>query len=73
MAITPAALQDALGRTVMSPMVLRSYGTISTFQEWLVTGGSVAPGRTKKLRTTAADNAATQAAAVLTALKAGPA
>lgn len=73
MAITATQLQDELGRTVLSPMVLRSYGTISTFQEWLITGGYTAPGRCKKLRTTASDNAATQAAAVLTALKAGPA
>lgn len=73
MAITATQLQDELGRTAMSPRVLRSYGVVSTFQGWLVTGGAVVPGRVKMLRTTAADNASTQAAAVLTALRAGPA
>jgi hypothetical protein len=68
MAITGAALQTALGTNGMSPQVMREYGTVSTFQEWLVRGGPLQPGRVRLIRTTAADNAATQAASVLTAL-----
>jgi hypothetical protein len=52
----------------MSPQVMREYGTVSTFQEWLVRGGPLQPGRVRLIRTTAADNAATQATAVLAAL-----
>lgn len=71
MAITATQLQDALGRTAMSPMVLRSYGVVSTFQEWLIHGMAVVPGRVRMLRTTASDDASTQAASVLSALRAG--
>ncbi len=72
MAITGAALQAALGTTSgRDPIVLREYGTVSTFQEWLIDGGCPTyPGRARLVRTTAADNAATQAAAVRTALAA---
>lgn len=73
MAVTPTELQDALGRTAMSPRVLRSFGVNGTIQEWYIWGGATVPGRLKHLRTTAADDASTQAAAVLTALRAGPA
>lgn len=70
MAITGAQLQAELGKNAMSPRVLREYGVVSTYQEWLVMGSPTYPGRTRMVRTTAADNAATQAAAVLTALAA---
>lgn len=71
MAITGAALQAALGVTSgLDPKVMREYGVVGTFQEWLVSGGPVQPGRVRLVRTTASDNAATQATAVLNALKA---
>lgn len=73
MAITVVEMQDALGRTPMSPLVMRYFGINSTYQEWYIHGGAVVPGRVKTVRTTAASNAATQAGEVLTALKAGPA
>jgi hypothetical protein len=46
---------------------------IGTGQRWLIHGGTAYPGRVRHVTTTAADNAATQAAAVVVALKAGPA
>ena len=70
MAITGAQLQAELGTNAMSPRVLREYGTVSTYQEWLVMGSPTYPGRTRMVRTTAANTAAQQAAAVLTALAA---
>ena len=74
MAVSAAALQAALGTTFGAPQVLQElapYG--STLQYWLCNGGTTHPGRCKMVSTTASDNAATQAAAVLTALNAGPA
>lgn len=74
MAVTAAALQAALGTTFGAPTVLQElapYG--STLQYWLVNGGTTHPGRCKMLSTTASDNAATQATAVVTALGTGPA
>lgn len=76
MAITAAALQAALatgikGRTEVQ--VLREYGTYGTKQVWYVQGGVNYPGRCKFVETTASDNAATQATAVVTALNASPA
>lgn len=75
MAITTAALQAELG-TGISGMtgvkVLREMGTYGTEQLWYVQGGVSYPGRCKFVETTAADNAATQAAAVLTAMNASP-
>lgn len=72
MAITGAALQAELGVTSgRDPKVLMEFGVVSTFQEWLIDGGCPTyPGRARMVRTTAADNAATQAAAVLVALAA---
>lgn len=71
MAVTTAELQAELGVTSgRDPLIVRDYGTISTYQEWLIVGGPVAPGRTRLVRTTASDDAATQAAAVVTALAA---
>lgn len=70
MAITGAALQTALGLTETDARVTQELGIVGTFQEWYVEGNGDAPGRAKLIRTTASDNAATQAAAVITALKA---
>ena len=67
MAITAAAMQAELGTNGTSPRVVRS-GAVTTFQEWLVQGGVAYPGQTIWVRTTAANDAATQAAAVVTAL-----
>lgn len=69
--VTGAALQTALGTNAMSPIVqaeLPPYG--ASIQRWSVRGGPQAAGRTRIVTTTASDNAATQAAAVLTALRA---
>lgn len=74
MAITAAALQAELGTSENSPKVIQSFGpNDGTYQDWQISGGTTAPGVVKFVRTTAANNAATQAAAVLTSLLAGPA
>ena len=71
MAITAAALQTELGTNAMNAQVLRAFEpSQGTEQQWLVAGGADAAGRTRMVSTTASDNAATQAAAVLTALRA---
>lgn len=70
MAITGAQLQAALGTKETNAKVIHEFGVVSTYQEWYVVGNGDAPGRDRLVRTTAADNAATQAAAVLTALRA---
>lgn len=74
MAITTAQLQAELGTNPLDPQVLISHGpNDGTSQDWYVNGGVTVPGVVKHVRTTAADNAATQAAAVLTSLRLGPA
>lgn len=70
MAITGAQLQAALGITPQDAKVVQEFGVTSTFQDWYIEGNMDAPGRAKFCRTTAADNAATQAASVLTQLEA---
>lgn len=71
MAITSAQMQTALGETSgRDPRVMRHFGVVGTYQEWVVDGGPTTGGRVRTVRTTAADDAATQAAAVLTALRA---
>ena len=70
MAITGAELQTALGATQADAKVTQEFGTYSTYQDWYVQGNLDAPGRAKMVRTTASDNAATQAASVLTQLSA---
>lgn len=73
MAITPAALQSALGTGVGDPLVMRAdevQGADATKQEWYVHGRATVPGRIRWVSTTASGNAATQAAAVLSALRA---
>lgn len=75
MSITAAALQAELGTGIAGMTgvrVLREYGTYGTKQVWYVQGGVNYPGRCKFVETTAANDAATQAAAVLTALNASP-
>ena len=73
MAITTAALQAELSPTwPTGPQVLRSFGTVGTKQHWLISGGTTYKGTVKFVGTTASDNAATQATAVLTALALGP-
>ena len=71
MAITAAALQAALGANTYgtAPLVVGEvapYG--STKQYWHVLGGAAYPGKSMMIDTTASDNAATQATAVLAAL-----
>jgi hypothetical protein len=69
MAITGAQLQAALGvASGRDPLVVREFGVVSTFQEWLIVPSVVSGGRSRMVRTTAASNAATQAGEVLTAL-----
>ena len=70
MAITGAALQAELGTTPQDAKVTQEFGVVGTFQEWYVEGNMDAPGKAKLCRTTAANNAATQAASVLTQLRA---
>ena len=73
MAITAAALQTALGDgVIMGVRVINQYPVAGTLQVWHIRGGYQYPGRTKKVVTTAADNAATQATAVRAALLLGP-
>jgi hypothetical protein len=73
MAITAADLQTELGDGKPTGVrVLRHFmPLIGTGQRWLIHGGTAYPGRVRHVTTTAADNAATQAAAVVVALLAG--
>lgn len=78
MAITSAQLQTALNAstpvTGNDPRVVQQLPPYTgTTQHWLIAGGVTYPGRTKRIDTTASDDATTQAAAVVTALIAGPA
>ena len=74
MAITAAALQAELGTGAMSPrVVMQLGGEGDTNQKWYIWGGALYPGRARLIETTAADDAATQKAAVDTAFLAGPA
>ena len=70
MAITGAQLQAALGATENDAKVTQEFGVTGTEQNWYVVGNLDAPGRDRLVTTTAADDAATQAAAVITALTA---
>ena len=73
MSITPSALQAALGVKIGDPLVMRAdetAGSDATKQEWLVHGRGTVPGRVRWVVCTASDNAATQAAACLAALRA---
>lgn len=69
MAITAAAMQTALGTNPNNAKVIHAmWPTGTTNQLWYVVGNQDARGRARWVSTTAADDAATQAAAVLTAL-----
>lgn len=71
MAITSAALQAALGTEANNARVVHAFEpSQGTQQQWYVIGNADAPGRARMVNTTASDNAATQAAAVLAALRA---
>lgn len=71
MAITSAELQTELGVGAGDPRVLIAFEpSQGTGQQWYVDGRATVPGRVRYVATTASDNAATQAAAVLTALRA---
>lgn len=70
MAITGSELQAELGITPQNAKVTKEFGVVSTFQDWYVEGNGAAPYRAKLCRTTASDNAATQAASILVQLKA---
>lgn len=70
MAITSAQLQTAFGDgNTQKPRVLRElppYG--GTLQYWYVHGNQAYHGKVRRVSTTASDNAATQAAAILAEL-----
>ena len=68
MAITSAELQTELGLLPMDARVISDFGVAGTEQGWYIVGNLDGAGRSKFINTTAADNAATQAAAVITAL-----
>lgn len=68
MAITAAAMQTALGTNPNNARVIHHIMPDSTTQLWYIVGNQDARGRCRWVTTTAADNAATQAAAALTAL-----
>lgn len=71
MAQTPAAVQAQLGTNPMNAQIVRADEVVgATLQGWYVVGNVDAPGRARWCTTTAADSAATQAAAILTALRA---
>lgn len=70
MAITGVQLQAALGSTENDAKVTQEFGVTVTEQNWYVVGNLDAPGRDRLVTTTASDDAATQAAAVITALTA---
>lgn len=73
MAQTQAAVQAVLGTNAMNAQIVRGstvQGTDDTKQEWYVVGNVDAIGRARWISTTAADDAATQGAAILTALRA---
>lgn len=72
MAITPAACQAALGLNPNNATILRANevnGTDTSTQAWYVAGRVDAGSRTRWCVTTASDNAATQAASILTQLR----
>jgi hypothetical protein len=71
MAITAAAMQAELGtNSTDAQIIMHTMPLSGTLQEWYVVGNLDAPGKAKWVTTTAADNAATQAAALLVALRA---
>jgi len=70
-AVTGALLQAQLGTKATDPQVQMELGPYgAAVQYWSIRGGATTGGRVRNVVTTASDNAATQAAAVLTALRA---
>lgn len=72
MAQTPSAVQAQLGTNPMNAQIIRADEVLSdaTKQGWYVIGNLDAPGRSRWCVTTAANSAATQAASILTQLRA---
>ena len=71
MAQTSAAVQAVLGTNPLNAQIVRSFEpSQGTLQQWYVIGNVDAPGRARLVTTTASDSAATQGAAILTALRA---
>ena len=76
MAITSAQMNTALGSdgNPNLPKVVQQLGPYTgSVQYWVIDGGTTYRDRMRKISTTAADNAATQAAAVVVQLLAGSA
>jgi len=69
---TPAEVQAALSTQVMGATIRQAYEVLSdaTKCAYYVLGGTDAPGRARWCVCTVADNAATQAASILTQLRA---
>jgi hypothetical protein len=71
MAQTSAAVQAVLGTNPNNAQIIQSFEpSQGTLQQWYVCGNGDAAGRCRLVTTTASDNAATQAAAILAALRA---
>jgi hypothetical protein len=70
--VTPAEVQAALGTDVGSPKILRAEQITdgATAGAYLVDGQVVVAGRVRWVAVTNTDSAATQAAAILTGLRA---
>lgn len=73
MSQTPAAVQAQLGANPMNATILIADESLladATKQEWFVEGNVDAPGRARWCVTNSSDSAATQAASILTQLRA---
>lgn len=70
MAQTAAAVQAELGTNPNNAQIVHSMNEGSTNQVWYVVGNQDAVGRCRWVTSTAADSAATQAASILTGLRA---
>lgn len=69
--VTPKDVQDALGTDQGSPKIIRADQTVTaTIARYYVEGAATVPGRVRWCETTNTDNAATQATAILAALRA---
>ena len=71
MAQTAAAVQAELGTNPNNAQIIQSFEpSQGTLQQWYVHGNVTVSGRARLVTTTAADSAADQATAILTALRA---
>lgn len=68
MAITGDALQAQLGLLPMDARVISEFGVQGLQQGWYIVGNLDGAGRARMINTTAANNAAAQAAEVIAAL-----